>query len=420
VTSTDLSPRAPIARTGALLAGYLAVTAALAPFGTPHLRKRLFKEKEDPARWREKLGEPGAARPEGPLVWMHAVGLGEVLALRGLIAAMAVERADLSFLVTSSALTSARAFAGQLPPRTQHQFLPLDLPGPVERFLTHWRPDLSIWAEQDLWPRAVVAAAARGVPLALVNARMNERAFTSRRRAGGLYRDLFRRFSLIAAQDPDTARHMSALGAGEVAVTGTLKAAAPPLAVDEVELARMRGALAGRRVWLAASTHPRDEAVALAAHAWLMKRDPGAVLILAPRDPGRGIVVPMPVARRSAGEAPGPGVYLANTIGEMGLWYRLARVALIGGGFGIGGHNPWEAARLGCAVLHGPGVENFAQDYKDLHAEAAAREVTRADDLVAALDDPGLPAMGERGRALALSRDNDLSRLALVLCGMVR
>jgi 3-deoxy-D-manno-octulosonic-acid transferase len=420
VTSTDLSPRAPIARTGALLAGYLALTAALAPLGARHLQGRLAKGKEDPARWREKLGEAGAARPEGPLVWMHAVGLGEVLALRGLIGAMAAERPDLSFLVTSSALTSARAFAGQMPARTQHQFLPLDLPGPVTRYLAHWRPDLSIWAEQDLWPRAVVETAARGVPLALVNARMNDRAFTSRRRVGGLYRDLFRRFSLIAAQDPDTARHLTALGAGGVAVTGTLKAAAPPLAVEERELARMRGALAGRRVWLAASTHPGDEAVAIAAHAWLMERDPEAILILAPRDPGRAVAVPLPVARRSVGEVPGPGVYLADTIGEMGLWYRLAPVALIGGGFGIGGHNPWEAARLGCAVLHGPGVENFSQDYKDLHAEAAARLVTRADDLFAALDDPGLPAMAERGRALALSRANDLSRLAQVLCGMVR
>lgn len=418
MTSIDL--REPVARTGPLLAGYLALTAALAPLGVRHLRRRLAKGKEDPARWREKLGVPGAARPDGPLVWMHAVGLGEVLALRGLIGAMAAVRGDLSFLVTSSALTSARAFAGQMPPRTQHQFLPLDLPGPVARFLSHWRPDLSIWAEQDLWPRAVVATAARGVPLALVNARMNTRAFAARRRARGLYGDLFRRFGIIAAQDAETAQHLRDLGAGPVSVTGTLKAAAPPLAVDEEVLARMRGLLAGRRVWLAASTHPGDEAVALAAHAWLMERDPGAVLILAPRDPGRGVALPMPVARRSAGEAPGPGVYLADTIGEMGLWYRLAPVALVGGGFGIGGHNPWEAARLGCAVLHGPGVENFAKDYRDLHAETAARPVTGAGDLLAALDDPGLPAMAARGRALALSRAADLGQLARVLCGMVR
>lgn len=420
MTSNDLAPRAAEARTGALLAGYLALSAALAPFAARHLTRRLARGKEDPARWREKLGEAGAARPEGPLVWMHAVGLGEVLALRGLIAAMAEVRGDLSFLVTSSALTSARAFAGQMPARTQHQFLPLDLPGPVARFLSHWRPDLSIWAEQDLWPRAVVATAARGVPLALVNARMNDRAFEARRRARGLFADLFRRFALIAAQDDGTAAHLRALGAGAVAVTGTLKAAAPPLAVNEVELARLRDLLAGRRVWLAASTHPGDEAVALAAHAWLMERDPGALLILAPRDPGRAVAVPMPLARRSLGEVPGPGVYLADTIGEMGLWYRLASVALIGGGFGIGGHNPWEAARLGCAVLHGPGTENFAQDYRDLHGTGAARSVTRAEDVLAALDDPGLPAMAERGRALALSRADDLARLAQALCGMVR
>lgn len=403
-----------------MLAGYLAGTAALSALARRHLQKRLAQGKEDPDRWREKLGVPGQARPDGPLVWMHAVGLGEVLALRGLIAAMARLRGDLSFLVTSSALTSARAFAGQMPPRTQHQFLPLDLPGPVARFLSHWRPDLSIWAEQDLWPRAVVAAAERGVPLALVNARMNAAAFARRRRAAGLYRDLFRRFSLVAAQDAGTARHMEALGADGVAVTGTLKAAAPPLAVDEAELARLRGLLAGRRVWLAASTHPGDEEVALAAHARLMERDPAALLILAPRDPGRAIAVPLPVARRSMGQAPGQGVYLADTTGEMGLWYRLAPVALIGGGFGIGGHNPWEAARLGCAVLHGPEIGNFVQDYKDLHDEAAGREVPGADALLAALDDPGLPEMAARGQALALSRAGDLERLAQALCAMVR
>lgn len=403
-----------------MLAGYLAGTAALSALARRHLQKRLAQGKEDPDRWREKLGVPGQARPDGPLVWMHAVGLGEVLALRGLIAAMARLRGDLSFLVTSSALTSARAFAGQMPPRTQHQFLPLDLPGPVARFLSHWRPDLSIWAEQDLWPRAVVAAAARGVPLALVNARMNAAAFARRRRAAGLYRDLFRRFSLVAAQDAGTARHMEALGADRVAVTGTLKAAAPPLAVDEAELARLQGLLAGRRVWLAASTHPGDEEVALAAHARLMARDPAALLILAPRDPGRAVAVPLPVARRSMGQAPGQGVYLADTIGEMGLWYRLAPVALIGGGFGIGGHNPWEAARLGCAVLHGPEIGNFVQDYRDLHDEAAGREVPGADALLAALTDPGLSAMAARGQALALSRAGDLERLAQALCAMVR
>ena len=403
-----------------MLAGYLALSAPFAALAERHLRRRLARGKEDPDRWREKLGQAGAPRPDGPLVWLHAVGLGEVLALRGLIAAMTAVRGDLSFLVTSSTLTSARAFAGQMPPRTRHQFLPLDLPGPVARFLDHWRPDLSVWAEQDLWPRAVVAAAARGVPLALVNARMDARAHRARARAGGLYRDLYRRFALIAAQDAGTAERLAALGAGEVAGTGTLKAAAPPLAVDGAELGRLRAQLAGRRVWLAASTHAGDEAVALAAHAWLMERDPGAVLILAPRDPGRAVAVSLPLTRRSAGEAPAPGVYLADTIGEMGLWYRLAPVALIGGGFGIGGHNPWEAARLGAAVLHGPGVANFAQDYRDLHDTAAARQVVRATDVLDALEDPGLAAMAARGQALALSREGDLAGLARALCGLVR
>ncbi|MFN3972635.1 MAG: 3-deoxy-D-manno-octulosonic acid transferase [Gemmobacter sp.] len=404
---------------------YLALTRAMGPLAAPYLRRRLARGREDAGRWREKLGQGMAARPEGPVIWLHAVGVGEMLALTGLIAALAARRPEVWFLVTSSARGSAAVFATQAPPRTIHQFLPLDLPGPVARFLDHWRPALSVWAEQDLWPRLVVQTAARGVPLALVNARMGARAFAARRRTRGMFAALYARFSLIAAQDAGTAAHLSALGARGVEVSGSLKAAAPPLACDPVELARLGARLAGHRVWAAVSTHPGDEAVALAAHAAVMARDPGAVLILVPRDPARGAAIAaavqgMTVARRAAGQDPGPGVYLADTFGETGLWYRLARVALVGGGFGIGGHNPWEPARLGCAVLHGPDISNFASDYSLFHAEAAALPVIDASTLLAALDRPDLARMAARARTLTARGSKALPDLADRLAGMAR
>jgi 3-deoxy-D-manno-octulosonic-acid transferase len=409
------------------LRAYLGLTAMAAPLAAPWLRRRLARGREHGDRWPEKLGQGMAARPEGQVIWLHAVGVGEVLALSGLIGALADRLPRARFLVTSSALSSAQVFAQQAPPRTQHQFLPLDLPGPVGRFLSHWRPSLSVWAEQDLWPRLVVQSAVRDIPLALVNARMGARAFAGRARAKSLYGDLYARFSLISAQDAQTAGHLERLGASGVTVDGSLKSGAAALVCDPAEHARLTGLLAGRRVWAAVSTHAGDEEVALAAHAALMAGDPGAVLILVPRLPARAAEVAaaaqargLTVTRRSAGQDPAPGVHLADTFGETGLWYRLAPVALVGGGFGIGGHNPWEGARLGCALLHGPDTANFASDYNLFRTEAAAREVTGAADLAAALADPGLSEMARRGQALAARGMQTLPGLADRLAGLVR
>lgn len=415
---------------GGWLAAYLAVTRLAAPLGAPILRRRLARGKEHPDRWREKLGNASAPRPDGPLVWLHAVGLGEVLALRGLVAEMAACDLGLNFLLTSTARTSAAALSRNLPPRTIHQFLPLDLPGPRARFLDHWRPDLSVWAEQDLWPGLVWDCARRGVPLALVNARMNTDAYRRRARARGLFARLFRCFRLMAAQDEATARHLTALGApAPVRVTGSIKPAAPPLADAPAERARLAALIGERPVWIAASTHAGDEAVALAAHRLRRATDPAALLILIPRLPARGPEV-VAAARgaglaarlRSAGEDPAPdtAVYVADTIGELGTWYRLAPAALVGGSFGpVNGHNPWEPARLGAAILHGPDTANFADDYAALDAARAAAPVADAGTLATALVNPGLADMAARARGLADDRAVAVRHLARDLVALM-
>ncbi|MGB3146461.1 MAG: glycosyltransferase N-terminal domain-containing protein [Paracoccaceae bacterium] len=415
--------------TGWQLRAYLWLTHLAGPLARLILKRRQARGREDPARWREKLGQASQPRPEGTLVWLHAVGLGEVLALRGLITAMAAERADLRFLVTSGTLVSARVFAANLPPRTLHQFLPLDLPAYVARFLDHWRPDLSVWAEQDIWPGAVAATARRGIPLALVNARMNAAAFVRRRRFGGLYGDLLARFSLISAQDQATAVHLRALcPAALPEVRGSLKAAAPELACDAGELSRLGATLNGRSPWLAASCHAEDEEVALAAHEVRLQADPASLLILAPRDIGRADAIAdvlqvrgLAFARRSTGQVPtaDQSVWLTDTFGEMGLWYRLVPVALIGGSFGpVEGHNPWEPAALGAAILHGPRVANFAADYDLLDSANAALEVT-ATGLAGALANPSLPDMAARARALSAAARDSLAPLARDLLALM-
>jgi 3-deoxy-D-manno-octulosonic-acid transferase len=417
------------ASTGVALRAYLAASPLIALAGPVLLRRRLARGKEDPARLEEKRGLASEPRPNGRLIWLHAVGLGEVLALRGLIVAMARRDPMLHFLITSSARSSAQVIGANLPPNTRHQFLPLDAPAYLDRFFRHWQPDLSVWAEQELWPGAVVAAHRRAVPLALVNARLTKEGLARRMRARGLYRDLLSRFALVAAQDDASAANLRTLGARSVRVTGSLKSAAPALSADPVALAEAQAAVTSRKVWVAASTHAGDEAEAIAAQAVLWRNDPSRLLILAPRDAGRAGQIAaaltearLPFARRSLGRFPSAGdaVWLADTYGELGLWYRLADAALVGGGFDqIGGHNPWEAAHLGAAILHGPDVANFRRDYDDLHRNAAARAV-ESGDLAAALQDADLSPMAARASRMVRHAANGLDPLAGELLAMVR
>jgi 3-deoxy-D-manno-octulosonic-acid transferase len=409
-----------VTRPGLALAAYLAVSRAIPLVAPRVLGRRLAKGKELPDRWREKLGHPTLARPEGPLIWLHAVGLGEVLALRGLIEEMA-RQSGAEFLVTSTTRGSAEVLAKNLPPRTRHQFLPLDAPGYMARFLDHWRPSLSVWAEQDLWPGAVHAADARGIPLALINARMNADAFARRRRWAALYADLFARFRLITAQDEATARHLQALGAKGVIVAGSLKAAAPPLSADPQDLAAVRALLVGQRPVLLASSHPDDESATLTAFRRL---HPRPLLIIAPRDPARGPEIAISVIEhgmtatlRSKGEGPTADVWIADTFGEMGIWYRLCPQTIIGGTFGpTEGHNPWEPAALDSAILHGPRIANFAADFRALH-EAAAAQAVMPDSLSSALAEDHV-AMAARARMLSEAARGSLAPLATQLLAL--
>ena len=418
------------AASGAALAGYLCLSAAVLPVLAPLvLRRRLARGKELPDRWREKLGHASAPRPGGPLVWMHAVGLGEVLALRAVIAQLHARRPDVQVLITSTTRASAEVLAANMPPRCRHQFLPLDTPGAARRFLDHWRPDLAIWAEQDLWPGLVWRTARRGIPLALIGARMNARAYRARSRAAPLYRGLFARFALISAQDADTAAHLRRLGAGAVREDGSLKPAAPPLNADADALAALRAATRGRATWLVASSHEPDEALALEAHRARLADDAQALLILAPRDPSRRGQIAQACADaglraelRSTQPAPSgqARVYVADTFGELGLWYRLVDAAFIGGTTGeVEGHNPWEAAQLGAAIVHGPRVANFAADYAALHAAKAACQVADAATLVAALNAPGTADMAGRARDLAAHGMDRTGSLCDELCRLV-
>jgi 3-deoxy-D-manno-octulosonic-acid transferase len=365
--------------------------------GERTLARRLAAGKEDPRRLDERRGLASAPRPEGPLIWLHGASVGEGLSLLEMIRRMGEERPELRFLLTTGTVTSATVLAERLPPRTVHQYVPLDIRPWMRRFLDHWRPDLAVLAEGELWPALIDETARRGVPLALINARMTEGAFRRWRWLRGAARAMLARIDAVQAQEERTAQRLLSLGLppARLEVTGTLKEGTGALPVDEAERARLVPVLARRTCWLAASTHAGEEAAVSQAHSRVLRAWPRLLLVLVPRHPERadGIAAALAeggwrVARRSKGELPDDRtqVLLADTLGEMGLWYRLCPVSFVGGSLTpVGGHNPYEPAALGSAILHGPHVANFADIYARLHAAGGAREVADAADLARTL-----------------------------------
>ncbi len=367
------------------------------------LRRRLAQGKEDTTRLDERRGRPGLPRPPGRLVWFHAASVGESLSLLEVIRRLHEHDAGLNFLVTTGTVSSATVLAARLPPRCLHQFAPVDIRPWVRRFLDHWRPDLAIWTESEFWPAMLCETHARGIPMLLLNARLSERSARRWRWLPGAAQALVSRFAAVQAQDDLTAQALRRLGvaAARIAVTGTLKEGMPPLPCDEAERARIARQIAGRPVWVAASTHDGEEALVARAQDQAARSVLRLLLVLVPRHPDRGAAIAAAleaeghrVARRSVGALPGAdtSIYLADTLGELGLWYRLAPTSFIGGSLvDRGGHNPFEPAALGSAILHGPYVRNFADIYARLSAAGGARLVRDAGSLATAVAELAQP-----------------------------
>lgn len=380
------------------LALYLGWSRRYGPgFADKQLKRRLAAGKEDADRLHERRGQPRLPRPDGPLIWFHAASVGESLALVELIRRLLDEREDLTILLTSGTVTSAAVMADRLPERAIHQYIPLDAQPFVAGFLAHWKPDLAIWSESELWPALVHETHARGIPMMIVNARMSKKSHDRWRFLRGMARSLLSRFDHALVQDDITAMYLRRLGldAERMEVTGTLKEGSAALPCDEGVRRKMAERLAGRPVWLAASTHEGEDRIVLDAHALALKTNPRLLLILVPRHPMRGDAIAQMLQsggwrfnRRTAGEQPADDtqVYLSDTLGELGLWYRIAPISFVGGSLQpIGGHNPFEPAALGSAILHGPFVTNFMEIYERLTNAGAAKLVSGPDTLAEAV-----------------------------------
>jgi len=413
---------------------YRLLTWGATPFVRPLLERRRRRGKEDAARLGERLGNPGLPRPAGPLVWIHGASVGEAQSVLGLIRRLAGGTPAVSVLMTTGTVTSASLMALRLPAGAVHQYVPVDQPRGVKRFLDHWQPDLALWVESELWPNLVLDTAKRGVPMALINGRMSRASFEGWRKRPGLIRPMLDSFRFVLAQSNVDAAHFTALGAADVRTVGNLKFDAPALTADPAALAQLAASMGERPRWLAASTHSGEELAAGRVHAALKNRLPGLLTIIVPRHPERGEEVAdglaalgLTVARRRSGEAIAgdTDIYVADTLGELGLFYRLSSVSFIGGSLvPHGGQNPLEPARLGNAIVTGPHMGNFSETMSLLKAGSAVVEVPDEAGLAAAIEsllsDHGrVAALAEAAKAVAQQGDGVLDRVLAALKPLV-
>jgi len=349
--------------------------------------------KEDPERLEERLGISLAERPTGNLIWFHAASVGESLSLVELIKRISSSQPDYNFLITTGTITSAKLILSRLPSNAVHQYIPVDTPKAVEKFLDRWRPSLAIWTESEFWPNLISFTSARDIPMILINARISEKSYRRWRFFKKSLKNLIEKFNYSLIQDEKTVKYFSKIGisSNNFELTGTLKEGSAALPYSETEQVEISKQILNRPVWLAASTHEGEEKLIAAAHRHASKASQGLLLIIVPRHPERGLEIAsiltkenFKICLRSKKDkiSSDTQIYIADTLGELGLWYRIAPVSFVGGSFvPIGGHNPFEPAALGSAILHGPYVENFKEIYNRLNVAGAAVKIEEASEL---------------------------------------
>lgn len=390
---------------GVIAVGWHWGATAGAPLLQRMLERRVVRGKEDASRLGERRGEATTPRPAGRLLWLHAASVGEALSVLPVLGSLERHDPSTTVLFTTGTLTSARLLDRRLPElglqRVLHRFVPLDVPAWATRFLDHWRPDAAAFVESELWPNLLAACQARRIPLMLVNARMSAGSLRRWRWAGGFARQVVGAFDRVHAQSADYASRLALLGARGMLPPGNLKLASPCLPVDPAEASRLATLIGARPLWLAALTHPGEETIVAEVHRRLASNHPGLLTIIAPRHPERGAAIAAELGnppRRSLGQDPaGGGLWMVDTLGELGLLYTLARIVFIGRSMiGRGGQNPLEAARFGAAIAAGPHMGNFAEITALLHS---------AGGLARVLDTAGLADWVDRTLRDPVARD---------------
>ena len=368
------------------------MTLAFPILKVTYIRKRKKERKEHPTRFNERLGNYKVPRPQGKLYWMHGASVGESVSMLPLIDKLLKEDPELSILVTTGTLTSAEIMAKRLPKRAFHQFIPFDVPAFAQKLIKHFKPDAVLWFESELWPSLLSEIKKAKIPLVLVNGRVSNKSFETWKKFKFVSKELLGYFSLCLGQSEQDKNRLILLGAPKADCVGNLKFAGMPLPVDESKLNVLKEQIGDRPVFLLSSTHNDEEERFALYLPWFKDNVDRVLTIVVPRHPNRGDdIVRMyrsrnfNVAQRSREEdiTPETDIYVADTIGEMGLWYALSAISFIGGSLiPHGGQNFMEAARDKNAVLVGPNMQNFVEMMNRARFYDAVYQVGSVEDAV--------------------------------------
>ncbi len=334
-----------------------------------YINKRKENGKEDVKRFNERIGRPRLKRPEGKLVWLHGASVGESVSMLPLIQRILETYPDAHVIVTTGTVTSADVMNKRLPERAFHQFIPIDNPIFTTRFVKYWHPDVALWFESEFWPAMLSSIRHKNIPLILINGRISNKTYKRWQQFDFISKELLSCFTLCLGQSEEDAYRLRVLGARESLCLGNLKYAGLPLPIDQKAKTEMQQQISGRPVWLASSTHDDEEVRIAKVHKRLAEKIPGLLTIISPRHPQRGEEINRKISELDLTTAlrsneqqitETTDIYVADTIGEMGLWYDLANIVFIGGSLiPHGGQNFIEPSRVRDAVIVGPYMHNF-------------------------------------------------------------
>lgn len=350
--------------------------------------------KENINKFHQKLGTYHITKPKKKLIWFHAVSVGETLSIIPLMNQLC-KTANIKILLTTSTVTSEQIIKGRLHKNIFHQFAPIDKKKYVIRFLEHFKPDIGIWIESELWPNLINESAKRKFPMILLNARISDKTPLKNFFYKLFAKNLIKKFDLILPQEKKDLHRIKKLTNKKITYLGNLKLDCPPLPYTSAKLTTLKNITKNRKLFLAASTHPGEEDLIADLHHELRQNHPDLLTIIVPRHPERSEEIEfllketkmLSVTIRSRKEkiTDKTDIYLADTLGELGLFYRLCNIAFIGGSLvNIGGHNPIEAAKCDTAIISGNFIHNFTDLYDDLVANHSAIVINNIFDLESA------------------------------------
>ena len=352
-----------------LLKIYRVITILGTPIISIYLYYRRFIGKEDKNRHDERIGISKIPKPNGFLFWVHAASIGESLSVISLIENLLKNCPNSYLMITTGTITSAKILKDRLPDRAFHQYVPVDKPSYVSRFIEHWRPDVALWTESEFWPNVIFATHKAEIPLLLLNGRISDKSYAKWQIAPSLMKDILNCFNVCFGQSEEDVLRLKKLGAPKAKNLGNLKFSVPPLPVDAQCLDELQSQIRNRPLWLAASTHYLEEDMITNIHRKLKNIHKDILTIIVPRQVNRGEKISrllenknIPYALRSRNNpiTPSTQIYIADTMGELGLFFSLSDIVFMGKSLvPHGGQNPLEPLKLGCAVVHGPHMTNF-------------------------------------------------------------